>query len=159
MFFTNDKRKFVDNYISSYENTIKILNSKGLFDEAKMFEDFALKICELWFKCNFINLNTIRPNYPYVDLMSKDKTLFIQVSTTNDIPSKIKTTLENINNSEKEEYKSIKELYFFVLKNDSIENVTSYVGDKKIGNIEFDADKNIITTGDIQNKVALSKLR
>lgn len=36
---------FVTDYICNYENKIKVNNKYGLFDEAKMFELFALEIC------------------------------------------------------------------------------------------------------------------
>lgn len=150
--FSMDELKFVIQYLNCYENTIKQLNKEGYFDQAKMFENFALKICNIWFNDEFVNLNSFKVNYPYVDLLSKKYHIYVQVSTNNDIPSKIKSTLENISKSEKEEFKNINKIYFFVLRSESINNVVSYKENKKIGNVEFDASTDIITTGNIIEK-------
>ncbi len=59
-----------------------------------MFELFAIEGCNLWFKQKFTNLNVETSNYPYVDLISDDNKLLIQVSSVQDLPVKIKKTLE-----------------------------------------------------------------
>ena len=56
-------------------------NKNGLFDEAKMFELFAKEVCKLIFNQDFINLNDLKPNYPFFDLVSIDKKIYVQVST------------------------------------------------------------------------------
>lgn len=40
---------FISEYISSYESKIKLLNSEGLFDAAKLFELFAVEVGSLYF--------------------------------------------------------------------------------------------------------------
>ena len=55
MITPEEKYEFVTDYITSYENKIKLKNSLGLFDAATMFENFATKICQLWFSKDFQN--------------------------------------------------------------------------------------------------------
>ena len=86
------------------------------------------------------------PNYPYVDLLSDDRQIFVQVSTAQNVPTKIKDTLENIKNGKKEYVSDIKEVYFFVLHNESIDDVKDYAGDSRIGKIDFEQAKHLITT-------------
>lgn len=150
----NDKLKidFVTDYISSYERKIKTLNKCGLFDEAKLFEHFALEVCELFYDKKFENLNfTVHENYPCVDLKSVDGELFIQVSTCKDYDSKIYNTLVDIRDSDNEDIKSLKSVNFFFLNYDN-EKVTDRAGKKKIGNFDFKREKNLITTADLLKK-------
>ena len=144
---TAEKIKFISDYLFSYKNKIECLNKKGLFDAAKLFESFASEVAKLYFKLPkpFKNLNDLTPTFPYVDLVSDDKKIFIQVSTCQDVPNKISTTLNNIKNSKYELTKNIKEVYFFVLGNESIKNVK----DIKIGNLIFKKSKNLITMDSI----------
>ena len=105
MLFSNDRMSFITEYISAYEQKIKLANKQGLFDAAKMFELFAIEICNLWFGQEFRNLNVTSANYPYVDLISHDENLYVQVSTVIDIPTKVKKTLEKIRDSKNENFK------------------------------------------------------
>lgn len=146
-----ERIQYITNYIVNYENNIKTLNKLGLFNDATLFELFAIKCISLWFGQRFFNLNSSRANYPYVDLISSDNQIYVQVSTNQDIVNKIKSTLEKI--SINEAYKdNLKEVYFFVLNNASISNVKDYSHDNQIGNIEFLKDKHLITTLDIIKK-------
>lgn len=58
-------------YMTSYEEKIKMANKNGLFDAAKMFELFAVEVCYVWFGQKFSNLNAEKATYPYVDLISE----------------------------------------------------------------------------------------
>lgn len=143
--------QYITNYIVNYENNIKTLNKLGLFNDATLFELFAIECVSLWFGQRFFNLNSTKANYPYVDLISSDNQVFVQVSTNQDIVNKIKSTLEKI--SSNKAYKDkLKEVYFFVLNNPSISNVKDYSHDNQIGNIELLKDKHLITTLDIIEK-------
>lgn len=147
----NDKQKidFIKDYISSYERKIKISNKNGLFDEAKLFEHFALRVCELYYNKKFENLNfSIRENYPCVDLKSADGDLFIQVSTCENYNSKIYKTLTGIRDSKEEELKSIKNVNFFFL-NYTNEKITDRTGKNRIGSIDFNKTNNLVTTADL----------
>lgn len=89
-----ERIQYINDYIVNYENNIKILNKLGLFDNATLFELFAIECTSLWFGQRFFNLNSTRGNYPYVDLISENAEIFVQVSTNQNIPEKIKSTLE-----------------------------------------------------------------
>lgn len=151
---SNVRVSYITDYITSYEAKIKASNKNGLFDSARLFELFAIEICKLWFKQDFYNLNNENINYPYVDLVSKDKTIFVQVSTQQNLADKIKTILKNINKNKSEKIAKIKSIYFFVLNNDSVNRVVDYSGDEKIGNIEFKKSEHLITTQDVVKKAA-----
>ncbi len=145
-----ERIQFISDYIFSYENKIKELNKQGLFNDAKLFELFASNVGQLYLglKKPLINLNVETSTFPCVDLFSEDGNVFCQASTCQNVPSKISTTLNNINNSKNEKIKSIKEVYFIVLNNESIAKVK----DLTLGSISFVKTKNLITTGDIINK-------
>ena len=144
--------QFIADYISAYEEKIKLFNNNGLFDSAKLFELFAAEVGNLYFGQKFINLNIDEPNYPCVDLISADKQTYIQVSTVKDVPTKIKTTLENIRDSGRVEINTLTNVNFIMLDNDSVNKVKDYVGKNQIGNVPFIKADNLITTTDIIQK-------
>ena len=147
-----ERIQFIAGYLSSYKSKIESLNKNGLFDAATLYELFASEVCRLWFGQSFKNLNTIRANYPYVDLVSEDETIYVQVSTGQDILRKVKSTLEKIKNSKDHTFSKIRTLYFFVLGNDSIDDVPEYAGDERIGNIDFYPDTHLISISKIYSK-------
>lgn len=116
MYSSEIRINYISDYISAYESKIKLLNSEGLFDAAKLFELFAIEVGSLYFGQQLKNLNIEKSNYPAVDLISEDKTFYVQVSTVKDIPSKIKYTLEKIKNSNDPNLKGIKSIKFFCIK-------------------------------------------
>lgn len=144
-----ERIQYIVDYIVSYKTKIEALNKKGLFDTATLYEIFAQIVCEIWFEQKFINLNSSRANFPYVDLISEDSKLYVQVSTTQDVPTKVKSTLEKIRDSKSSNLEKVEKLYFCVLSNDSIDKVKDYVGEDRIGNIDFVKKDNLITTDDI----------
>ena len=75
-----ERIRFIADYLSSYKTKIESLNKNGLFDAATLYELFASEVCRLWFGQAFKNLNTIRANYPYVDLQSEDEAIYVQVT-------------------------------------------------------------------------------
>lgn len=141
-----ERIKYITEYITSYEIKIKTLNKCGLFDEAKLFELFAIKVCNLWFEQSFYNLNDESLNYPGVDLVTKDGDLFVQVSTQQNIPSKVLKTLNKVKENKSKKLTNVKEVYFFLLDNDTVSKVNDYSGKNRIGNIDFLAKKHLITT-------------
>lgn len=149
---SSERIQYIADYLSSYKTKIEALNKNGLFDTATLYELFAAEICKLWFGQDFTNLNTVRANYPYVDLVSKDGTTYVQVSTGQDIPGKVKSTLENIRKSNDPSFSNISKLYFFVLGNDSIGKVPDYSGKKRIGNIDFSPKTHLISIDGIINR-------
>lgn len=149
----SDKRiGYISDYISAYEEKIRLLNSKGLFDNAKLFELFAMEACKIIFDEDFTNLNLNTFTYPHVDLISKSKKMYVQVSTVRDVPAKIRKTLEGIRDSKNPELKSVEIIKFFMLNNDSVTKVKDFVGDKQIGDIPFVKEKDLITTGTLLDR-------
>ena len=152
MLNSNERMGFIIEYMSSYDEKIKMANKNGLFDAAKMFELFAIEVCNVWFGQKFSNLNDETATYPYVDLISENRELLVQVSTVQDVPTKIKTTLEKIRDSKDKKCSDLKNVVFFVLSNNSIDKVREYSGDNQIGSISFIIKDNLITTNDIITK-------
>lgn len=140
---------FIIDYICAYEKKIQHANSRGLFDNAKLFELFAQEICTLWYGMPFINLNDIEKDYPCVDLLSEDRSLYVQVSTQKDIFGKIKNTLKALATSKREDLKKINVPVFFVLSNESEDKVSDLDGDNKIGRFSFHKEDQFISTARI----------
>ncbi|MDE6029317.1 MAG: SMEK domain-containing protein [Clostridiales bacterium] len=152
MYSSEIRINYISEYISAYESKIKLLNSEGLFDAAKLFELFAVEVGSLYFGQRLKNLNIEKMNYPTVDLISEDKSFYVQVSTAKDIPSKIKYTLDKIENSDNSELKCIKRVKFFVLNNESASDVNDLIEENQVGNTLFVKKDDLITTADIINK-------
>lgn len=150
-----ERIQYITDYIVGYKTKIESLNRNGLFDAATLYEIFAQKICEIWFGQKFSNLNLARANFPYVDLISEDNELYVQVSTTQNIPEKIKSTLEKIRDDNSGNLENVKKVYFFVLSNQSVAKVRDYAGASQIGQIEFIKKENLITTDDMIQRVKL----
>ena len=152
MLNSTERIDFISDYIGSYESKIKLLNKNGLFDAAKLFELFAQEVCKLWFGQAFQNLNEIKQNYPYVDLLSDDGNIYVQVSTAQNLSTKIKSTLEKIRDDKRKRFKNLEQVFFFVLNNESVDDIKDFCGMLKIGNIDFIKNKNLITTQSIMNR-------
>ena len=152
MLNSSERMDYIISYLCAYENKIKTANAHGLYDAAKMFELFAENVCGLWFGQPFKNLNTLKTNYPYVDLVSEDCQLFVQVSTSRDILGKIKSTLKRIHSSVNVQSQDIKNVIFFVLNYEDVESVPDLIGDSQVGNIPFTKEENLITIQDIISK-------
>lgn len=90
MLNSDDRMRFIIDYICAYEQKIKMANKNGLLDSAKMFELFAEEICKIYYGVNFHNLNESTCNFPYFDLISDDEKILVQVSTVVDVHKKNK---------------------------------------------------------------------
>ncbi len=148
MIDSDERFGFISTYISAYEEKIKLVNKEGLFNSAKLFELFAIEVGSLYLGYGLKNLNIDMFTFPHVDLVAEDEETYIQVSTVNDIPSKIKSTLEGISKSDKEYVKKIKKVKFILLNNESVDKVN----DLTIGNLSFCKDTDLITTKNILQK-------
>lgn len=146
---SDERIQFIADYVSAYEEKIKLLNINGLFDAAKLFELFAIEVGSLYFGQRLSNLNIDTYTYPCVDLISADKKIYIQVSTTKDISAKIKITLENIRDSKRVEINTLTNVKFFMLNNNSVDKVKDYAGNDQIGGVSFIKENDLITTKDI----------
>ncbi|WP_349946743.1 SMEK domain-containing protein [Lacrimispora sp. BS-2] len=147
-----ERIQYITEYLISYKQKIEALNKNGLFDAATLYELFALEVCALWFGQKFSNLNSDTANFPYVDLISADGQLYVQVSTAQDIPAKVKKTLEKISDAKSGKISGVKQLFFFVLGNGSINSIKDYSGAEKIGNIDFVSSEHLITINNIIEK-------
>lgn len=143
---SKERIDFIIEYISAYEAKIKIANKNSLFDEAQLFELFAQEICNLWYGKKFTNLNSIKKNYPCVDLLSEDGEIYVQVSTQEDIPGKIKKTLLSLEEEKYPELSNISAPVFFVLSNDTEQKVKDLVGKNQIGRFPFSVKDNFVST-------------
>ncbi|MEA4923462.1 MAG: SMEK domain-containing protein [Eubacteriaceae bacterium] len=149
MKYSAERMQYITEYMISYKSKIENLNKNGLFDAAKLFELFAEKICKLWFGQQFKNLNDTTANFPYVDLISDDGQLYIQVSTTQNISKKIRGTLEKIRDNKSNSNYDIKKLFFIMLADSNGTNIKDYSGSNKIGNIDFVVQDNLISANNI----------
>lgn len=144
-----ERINYITDYLTNYNQYMASLNKLGLTDAAILFEMFAEKVCSLWFGQAFHNLNVAKANYPYVDLISADEQIFVQVSTVQNVPAKIKNTLENIRDAVMKDPNSnaarLTSVKFFVAGNDSVRKVRNYTGNDKIGNVEFQSSQDLIT--------------
>lgn len=156
MLNSEERISFITEYITAYEGKIKMANKNGLFDAAKLFELFAIEVGSLYLGQRLSNLNIDTYTYPCVDLISEDKQTSIQVSTVKDIPTKIKTTLENIRDSKRVEINTLKNVKFFMLNNDSVDKVKDYTENDQIGSISFIKKNDLITTNDILQKATVN---
>lgn len=50
MLHSNERMDLIIEYMTSYEEKIRMANKNGLFDAAKMFELFAIEVCKLKLK-------------------------------------------------------------------------------------------------------------
>ncbi len=135
---------YIIEYLSSYVAKIKTANKAGLFNNAVLYELFAKEICKLWYGVEFENLNAGTFTFPYIDLISKDSNLYVQVTSQSDLNEKIHNTLIKIRDSKSNKYKDIPEIIFFALTPNE-EKIKDYIGKNKIGNISFRKSKNLIT--------------
>lgn len=144
-----ERIQFIIDYLSAYEQKIKTLNKHGLFDAANLFELFAIEVGSLWLGQRLVTLNVGTYQYPCVDLIADDKQTFVQVSTVQDIPAKIKKTLESICESRKAEINAITCVKFIVIDNGSVDKAKDYTGNNQIGNVPFTRADDLVTTKDI----------
>jgi hypothetical protein len=97
-------------------------------------------------------LNIEKSNYPCVDLISEDEKVYVQVSTVDNIPTKIKHTLERIRDSKNADIKNLTNIKFLMLNNESAEKVKDFIGENQIGNIPFKKADDLVTTANIIQK-------
>ena len=144
------RMEYITDYLTGYEFKIKQCNKSGLLDSAKMYELFALELCQIIFAKTFVNLNKEVSNYPYVDLVSSDNDLFVQVTTCQDINTKIKKTLDNLKTTDK--CHGIKRIVFFVLGEESKEKIKNQTIVIRNETIEFNVESDIISISTIISK-------
>lgn len=156
MISSAERIQYIADYLSNYEMKIRHLNRCGLYDSAVLFELFAQEICGLYFGQTFVNLNKGKANFPCVDLVSEDQSIYVQVSTQTDVNAKIKDTLQKIRKGKEEgkdpAFAGIHSLYFFALTAQDGIIFRDYTGNDRIGDIDFLAGENLITPQTILEK-------
>lgn len=98
--------KIIDDF-AKLQFQIDLRNKLGLLDLTKVSEDFFKELINIVYDLNLINLNIGRVNEPGIDLGDLSKQIAFQVTSTK-TTEKINNTLEKIQDSHLEYYKSIK---------------------------------------------------
>ena len=133
---------YIKEYLSAYEAKLHLSNRLGLLDSAKLFELFAVRVCGIWFGQKFHNLNKKTANYPYVDLISEDETIYVQVSTALDASKKVKATLKKLRTCTQPPFSDIQRVVFFMLGDQN--EVKDELGEST-GRIPFSAEDDLVT--------------
>ncbi len=150
MIDTDRKITFITDYLNEYLKKVEILNKQGLFDSAKHFELFAIELARIWFGTDFNNCNDKKFNAAYIDLISTDKKIFVQVSTTKSIDAKINKTIKNVKESDFKD--KIERLLFIFLDNGEVSQISQTEKFEK-----FNKDKDIINIQGILSKAGSDK--
>ncbi|MEC1157842.1 SMEK domain-containing protein [Cytobacillus horneckiae] len=138
----------VDRLFSILAHYIEYQNSKGLFDINKYCEDFFCELLNKIYDMNLENLNSIKVNFPAVDLGDYEEGVCFQVTSSAGKSKIEKTVAKFIENGLQEDFE---ELYILIL------------GSKKAyksgvdtdGNIEFDIKKNVIDLKDLVKRISI----
>jgi hypothetical protein len=138
---------------------VKITNKNGYFQLNKLAENLFLPIFEILFDTKFTNVNVSeRPNYPAIDLSSKEKRISIQITSEKEI-EKVKDTITQFLSEKEKLYTQYDILFHFIItekqnsySQDSIDN-TINEEIKRLSNppkeFSFDVKKQIIDQGDL----------
>ena len=155
--FLKEKVDFIKSHLAGYESIIKSSISNGLLDEAVLFEEFSRKICEFYFGQPFINLNSIKVDWKCVDLVSEDKTIYVQVSVTKYTKQKIDKTFKNLGELKKKNYADvmgIKRIVFFLLNSVDLESLKETV----VCDVVFKPNEDVIILDDITKRVKYDEI-
>lgn len=150
MIDTDKKITFITDYLNDYCKKVEVLNKQGLFDSAKHFELFAIELARIWFGVDFTNCNDKKFNAAYIDLISTDKKIFVQVSTTKSIDAKINRTIKNVKESDFKD--KIERLVFIFLDNGDVSQISQTEKFEK-----FDKYQDIINIQGILSKAGSDK--
>ena len=58
--------------------------------------------------------------------MSNDGNIYVQVSTAQNLSTKIKSTLEKIRDDKNKRFKNLEQVFFFVLNNESVDDIKDF---------------------------------
>ncbi len=85
----------IEKYLSEYVTRVKLQNNTGSFDINKEAERLFIPPLNIIFNSNFIRTETIKANYPGIDLICSDDKIAFQITSETRF-SKIKRTLEKV---------------------------------------------------------------
>ncbi|UVL00523.1 SMEK domain-containing protein [Pseudomonas sp. B21-048] len=81
--------------LGSYVTQIQLLAKEGQTDSAKAAEDSLIDIVNIAYNCNFVNMNTVRPNHPGIDWKETRYGTGLQVTVT-ETSAKIENSIDTI---------------------------------------------------------------
>lgn len=133
----------VTSYFARLEASVKLNNSNGLTDINSYSEDFFCNILNKIFDLNLINLNTVKTNFPSVDLGDVDRQISIQVTSEN-TNKKIKETIKKFD--EHALSSKFKTLRFVLISSKKPSSKSKITGPK---DVSFDFSKDILCLADL----------
>ena len=148
-----EKKRMIDEIFkcfSKIEELVDLYNNINLFDINKSLEDLYREVLNIIFKWDLINANSIKKNYPGVDLIDKEKNIFVQVTSLK-THNKIQSSINSISKNTISDVKDYKlEFKIMIIKGDRV-NLRK----------PFDLPKNIIfdeKTDVYTNKMLIEKI-
>lgn len=130
-------------YFSRLESSVKISNSNGLTDINSYSEDFFCKLLNCVFNLQLVNLNTLKLNFPSVDLGDINNKISIQV-TSETTSKKIKETIKKFDeHSLSTKFDNLK---FLIISSKKPSSKSKIIGPK---DISFDIKNDIICLSDL----------
>jgi energy-coupling factor transporter ATP-binding protein EcfA2 len=146
-----EKKLFrISQLLSRFRDQVTILNSNGEFSINIHAENILIKILNLLYNCELVNVNYHEnKNYPSIDLRDEKNKKAFQITATSSF-EKVKHTLKKY--KEMEMYKNFSELYIFIITDKN----KSYDQDK-INEITEERfvfeNKNVIDRGSIYKRL------
>lgn len=130
-------------YFSRLETSVKLNNSNGLTDINSYSEDFFCNVLNKIFDLNLVNLNTIKSNFPSIDLGDELKQISIQVTSEN-TNKKIKETIKKFD--EHALSTKFKTLRFVLISSKKPSSKNKITAPK---DVYFDSDKDVLCLSDL----------
>lgn len=131
------------NYFARLESAVSISNSNGLTDINNHSEDFFCKLLNCIFDLSLVNLNTVKLNFPSIDLGDASKQVSIQVTSETTV-KKIKETIKKFD--EHSLSTNFKTLRFIIISRKKPSSKLSIVGPS---DVSFDSKKDILCLSDL----------
>lgn len=139
----------ISELLSRFKFQVAILNASSLFDINVISENFLIPILNVTFNLNLKNANSIKKNFPAIDLIDSLKETCFQI-TSNGKSDKVNRTIEKFITHEI--YEDCKDLYILVLS-DKLPNYDEKKHIDKVGDkFKFSKD-NILNVEGLYNKI------
>src|ERR1700722_4820458 len=131
---------------SDFARKIKLRSEMGYTDTGIHAEQATIPILDAVFDLKLTNANSIRKDYPAIDLFDKEKKVAFQI-TASATPAKVAKTLEKfIENKLHEQYAT---LFIYILTEKAASYNTRAIRDAIKDKLNFDAATHIIDYRDI----------
>lgn len=139
--------------LSRFRSEVEILSSENLYDTNLHAENVLIPLLNETYDLNLVNANTIRKNYPGIDLVDRENRIAFQITSSSTI-TKVKETLKTFIDHKLE--KEIDIIFVFILgkkqANYSKDGVNSIIGKK----IDFSVNEHIIDGSDLFSLLNMS---